>query len=92
MLLFFTLKVQVSKVSPCLPLHHLRDGHISVCPATTVTLTCTASGQEFLTWRQVTDIHTFIASDYETEEKKIVQRGPYTLTPSDSRQCDGSYC
>ena len=56
------------------------DGHISVCPATTVTLTCTASGQAYITWRQVTEIHTFIASDYETEETRIVQRGPYTLT------------
>ena len=56
------------------------DGHVLVCSATTVTLTCTASGQEILTWRQVTEIHTFIASDYETEETRIVQRGPYTLT------------
>ena len=56
------------------------DGHISVCPATTVTLTCTASAQAFLTWRQVTEIYTFFADDYETEETRTVQRGPYTLT------------
>ena len=56
------------------------DGIISVCPATTVTLTCTASGQIFLTWRQVTLLHTFFADDYETEETRTVQRSPYTLT------------
>ena len=56
------------------------DGHISVCTATTVTLTCTASAQAFLTWRQVTEIHIFFVADYETEETRIVQRGPYTLT------------
>jgi hypothetical protein len=56
------------------------DGTISVCPATTVTLTCTTSGQTFLAWRQVTLLHTFFAFDYETEETRTVQRGPYTLT------------
>ena len=56
------------------------DGIISVCPATTVTLTCTASEQTFLTWRQVTLLHTFFADDYETEETRTVQRSPYTLT------------
>ena len=58
------------------------DGHVRVCPGTTVTLTCTASQIEVLTWKQEPDqaLCTFVASDYETEEKRVVVEGPYTLT------------
>ena len=58
------------------------DGHVRVCPGTTVTLTCTASQIEVLTWKQEPDqaLHAFVASDYETEEKRVVVEGPYTLT------------
>ncbi|CAI8030822.1 hypothetical protein GBAR_LOCUS17481 [Geodia barretti] len=66
------------------------DGIISVCPATTVTLTCTASEQTFLTWRQVTPIYTFFADDYETEETRTVQRNPYTLTLVSVDNANGS--
>ena len=58
------------------------DGHVRVCPGTTVTLTCTAIQIEVLTWKQEPDqaLRTFVASDYETEEKRVVVEGPYTLT------------
>ena len=65
-------------VSHCLPLHHLRR----VCPGTTVTLTCTASQIEVLTWTQEPnqELRTFFADDYETEENRVFVRDPYTLT------------
>ena len=54
------------------------DGHISVCPATTVTLTCTASGVGSLGWNdQNRQIHGFVASD---PESSVIEEGPYTLT------------
>ena len=58
------------------------DGHVRVCPGTTVTLTCTASQVHFLTWRQKPnqELHIFFADDYETEENRVVMEGPYTLT------------
>jgi hypothetical protein len=55
------------------------DGIISVCPATTVTLTCTASGVGSMTWRDHGEIHPFIAMDYDNEETRVVHDGPYTL-------------
>ena len=58
------------------------DIHVRVCPGTTVTLTCTASQVQILTWRQEPnqELHSFFADDYETEEKRVVVEGPYTLT------------
>ncbi|CAI8027569.1 hypothetical protein GBAR_LOCUS15746 [Geodia barretti] len=54
------------------------DGIISVCPATTVTLTCTASGVVALGWRnQNGAIRGFSASD---PESMVIEEGPYTLT------------
>ena len=54
------------------------DGTISVCPATTVTLTCTASGVVALGWRsQNGAIGGFTASD---PESMVIEEGPYTLT------------
>jgi hypothetical protein len=54
------------------------DGIISVCPATTVTLTCTASGVVALGWRNQNDaIGGFSASD---PESMVIEEGPYTLT------------
>ena len=54
------------------------DGHISVCPATTVILTCTASGVASLGWRdQNGQIDVFTASD---PESSVIEEGPYTLT------------
>ena len=45
------------------------DGHISVCPATTVTLTCIASGVMSLGWRdQNRPIASFIDSDSGSSE------------------------
>ena len=55
------------------------DGIISVCPATTVTLTCTASGVGSMTWRDHREIHAFIAMDYDNDETRVVHEGPYTL-------------
>ena len=67
-------------VSHCLPLHH----QVTVCPDTTVTLTCTASQVELLSWTQEPDgsclNHLFVPADYESEETRVVERGPYTLT------------
>ena len=84
----FSLKRMVSKHhlwpgSNCISLSSTpssEDGRVRVCPHTTVTLTCTANQQTYLTWRQETEIHTFFADDYETEETRVVNRGPYTLT------------
>ena len=58
------------------------DGHVRVCPGTTVTLTCTASQVHFLTWTQEPnqELHIFFADDYETLENRVVVEGPYTLT------------
>ena len=61
------------------------DGQVTVCPGTTtVTLTCTASQVELLTWTQEPDRlrlnHPFVPADYESEETRVVEEGPYTLT------------
>ena len=58
------------------------DGQVTVCPGTTVTLTCTASQIEILTWIQEPDeeLRTFIARDYESEVTRVIDRDPYTLT------------
>ena len=58
------------------------DGQVTVCPGTTVTLTCTASQIEILTWREEPDeeLRTFIARDYESEVTRVIDRDPYTLT------------
>ena len=58
------------------------DGQVTVCPGTTVTLTCTASQVELLTWIQEPDqlLRTFYARDYESEVTRVVEEGPYTLT------------
>ena len=58
------------------------DGQVTVCPGTTVTLTCTASQIEILTWIQEPDeeLHPFIARDYESEVTRVIDRDPYTLT------------
>ncbi|CAI8053486.1 hypothetical protein GBAR_LOCUS29245, partial [Geodia barretti] len=54
------------------------DGIISVCPATTVTLTCTASGVGGLGWRvQNRLIDGFLACG---NESRMIEDGPYTLT------------
>ena len=54
------------------------DGHISVCPATTVTLTCTASGVTAQGWRDQNGlIDVFEVSD---PESSVIEEGPYTLT------------
>ena len=58
------------------------DGQVTVCPGTTVTLTCTASHVEVLTWREEPDeeLRTFNARDYESEVTRVIDRDPYTLT------------
>ena len=58
------------------------DGHVRLCPGTTLTLTCTASQIQILTWKQEPnqELHIFFADDYETEENRVVVEGPYTLT------------
>ena len=35
-----------------------------------------------LTWREEPDqeLRTFFAADYESEERRVIERGPYTLT------------
>ena len=55
------------------------DGIISVCPATTVTLTCTASGVVTMTWRDRREIHSFLVMDCDNEGTRVVHDGPYTL-------------
>ena len=59
-----------------------KDGQVTVCPGTTVTLTCTASQIEVLTWREEPDeeLRTFNARDYESEVTRVIDRDPYTLT------------
>ena len=58
------------------------DGQVTVCPGTTVTLTCTASQVALLTWREEPDeeLRTFFADDYESEVTRVIDRDPYTLT------------
>ena len=59
------------------------DGQVTVCPGTTtVTLTCTASQVALLTWIQEPDqeLRLFVPADYESEERRVIERGPYTLT------------
>ena len=54
------------------------DGIISVCPATTVTLTCSASGVGSMGWRDQNKlIGSFSASD---NEPSVIDKDPYTLT------------
>ena len=55
--------------------------HITVCPHTSVILNCTATQVATLTWHdQNGDIDSFIPSDITTEESRMIERGPYTLT------------
>ena len=55
------------------------DGHITVCPHTSVTLTCTATQVVSITWRdQNRLIHSFVVHDDLTEETRQVY--PYSLT------------
>ena len=58
------------------------DGQVTVCPGTAVTLTCTASQIEVLTWIQepYQELRTFFAADYESEVMRVIDRDPYTLT------------
>ena len=58
------------------------DGQVTACPGTTVTLTCTASQIEVLTWREEPnkELRTFNARDYESEVTRVIERPPYTLT------------
>ena len=58
------------------------DGHVRVCPGTTVTLTCTASQVRVLTWIQEPnqELHPFFADDYGAEGNRIALEGSYTLT------------
>ena len=58
------------------------DGQVTVCPDTTVTLTCTASQVEILTWIQEPDqqLRSFVPADVESEVTRVVEEGPYTLT------------
>ena len=57
------------------------EGHIIACPHTTVTLTCTATQVGSMTWLENNEqIHGFILSDYENEQKRVFHDDPYTLT------------
>ena len=57
------------------------EGHITACPNTTVTLTCTATQIGSMTWfEQDRQIDVFSVSDYESEQTRVVHDGPYTLT------------
>ena len=57
------------------------EGHITACPNTTVTLTCTATQIGSMTWfEQDRQIDGFVVSDYESEQTRVVHDGPYTLT------------
>ena len=56
------------------------EGHITVCPHTTVTLICTATQVGSLLWKDQGLIHTFIPGDIESEQTRVVHDGPYTLT------------
>ena len=54
------------------------DGHVRVCPGTTVTLTCTASQVTTQGWRDQNGlIHGFSSTD---DVPTVVQHAPYTLT------------
>ena len=53
------------------------EGHITACPHTTVTLTCTATQVGSMAWR---DRHTEIYLFFSDEDPTVVQNGPYTLT------------
>ena len=65
------------------------DGHISVCPATTVTLTCTPSGVGSLGWRDQNGlIDVFTASD---PEFSVIEEGPYILTLVEVDKDDGDF-
>ena len=69
------------------------DGQVTVCPGTTVTLTCTASQVELLTWIQEPDkeLCLFVPADYESEERRVIERGPYTLTLVAVDNVNGSF-
>ena len=69
------------------------DGQVTVCPGTTVTLTCTASQVELLTWIQEPDeeLRLFVPADYESEERRVIERGPYTLTLVAVDNVNGSF-
>ena len=56
------------------------EGHITACPHTTVTLTCTATQVGSMMWRDQGLIHTFLPGDIESEQTRVVHDGPYTLT------------
>ena len=56
------------------------EGHITACPHTTVTLTCTATQVGSMTWRDQDLIHTFTPGDIESEQTRVVHDDPYTLT------------
>ena len=56
------------------------EGHITACPHTTVTLTCTATQVGSMTWRDQGLIHTFLPGDIESEQTRVVHDDPYTLT------------
>ena len=70
------------------------DGQVTVCPGTTtVTLTCTAIQVELLTWIQEPDeeLRLFVPADYESEERRVIERGPYTLTLVAVDNVNGSF-
>ena len=63
------------------------DGIISVCPATTVTLTCSASGVGSLVWRdQNGQIDGFVTND---NESSVIEKSPYILTLVSIERNDG---
>ena len=54
------------------------DGQVTVCPGTiTVTLTCTASQDGTMTWR---DQNGMIITFIDDEVSRVVHHGPYTAT------------
>ena len=69
------------------------DGQVTVCPDTTVTLTCTASQVALLTWIQEPDqaLRLFVPADYESEERRVFERPPYTLTLVAVDNVNGSF-
>ena len=57
------------------------EGHVTACPHTTVTLTCTATQVGSLLWRDQNErIHAFQPDHIESNQSSVVQDGPYTLT------------
>ena len=59
--------------------------HLIACPHTSVIVNCTATQVTTLTWRdQNGQIDVFIPSDITTEERRVHERGPYTLTSCSS--------